>query len=249
MKLITIFSLCTVALLTSCKTTKPFDPATVPPGFTQRGFIPYTTPRGNPNDPALWNEQGPGAIRNPAAGSVTATATRIIGADLVTSLAKREHPVAITAFDHTEITERHLNLLGSGPQSVVRSLKATLKLSADIEASVVMGQVSEIALSELEMLDACKKNHAAATLTDKMRRDLRDGRRHLVLGAIYADSMTYKFSRKQTTGGSLAITLPQTADLNIDGNNYHWTQAGYVMTEPRFLGYRLLGRDEVREVF
>ena len=245
----TLLALLPAVLLTSCITPQPFDPTKVPPGFTDRGFIPYTTPRGNPEDPALWNLQGPGAIRNPAASTLTANATRIIGAELVAQIAKREHPVAIEAFDHTEITEKDFNLLGSGPQSVATALKASLNLSSDVETSVVMGKVSEIALSEVEMLEACRKTNAANGLTKDMRRDLRLGRRHLLLAAVYAESMTYKFRRKQTTGGSLAVTLPETADLSIDGNKYKWTRAGYTMTEPRFLGYRILGTAEVRTVF
>lgn len=244
-----IFTVACAALISSCITPQMADSAALAAVNREKGMIYHATPRGNPALPAQWDEWGPGAIRNPGSGSLSATAGRIIGAPTVAGLATMSNASPVEAFDRKIITERDFNLLGSGPATVAATIKAQFGWKSEVEASVTMGKVAEVTLSEQQLVDLCRNNKAAEGLLPSTRKGLRNGNRHLLLAAVYADSMTFTFKKKTTTGGSIEAGLPKTGNITIGGNNYTYTESGLTMTEPRFLGYRILGRDEVRAVF
>ena len=242
-------TLLTAALLSSCATQKQADREALARFNQEKGVVYHTTPRGNPLLPAQWEEWGPGAIRNPDNGNLSATATRIIGATTAARLATMSNASPVEAFDRKTVSEKDFNLLGSSPSSVANTIKLKFGWKSEVEASIVFGKVSQVTLSEQELVDLCLSNHAATGLLATTRQGLRNGSRHLLLAALYADSMTFTFKKKTTTGGTIDAGLPKTGTINIGGNFYNYTESGLVMTEPRFLGYRLLDRANVRTVF
>ena len=248
MKLIAIFCLCSPFFLNSCISTKA-DSAALAKLISEKGVVYHATPRGNPLIPAQWDEWGPGSIRNNSSGNLSATASRIIGAPEVTRLATLSNASPVEAFNRKTVSEKDFNLLGSSPATVAATIKAQFGWKSETEASVAFGKVAEVALSEQGLVDLCRSNKAAEGLLPSTRKGLRNGDRHLLLAAVYADSMTFTFKKKTTTGGSIDAGLPKTGNITIGGNLYTYTESGLVMNEPRFLGYRLLGREEVRTVF
>jgi len=245
----TIAACFAVFILASCVHTRPGDAEAMARTNQDKGVIYHNTPRGNPLVPAQWEQWGPGAVRNQGAGTLSVRASRTIGATEMARLATREDASPVEAFDRKIISEKDFNLLGSGPSTVAAAVKARFGWERDTEASVTMGKVQEVTLSEQELVEFCRAQNVASSLTPDIRRGLRNGDRHLLLAAVYADSMTFTFKRKTATGGEVDAGLPRTGNITVGGNNYQFTESGLVMTEPRFLGYRILHRTAVRTVF
>lgn len=194
-----------------------------------------------------WNFHGPGTVFNPATVNVTARAGRMIGEDSVKELADPKHASPISIFTNKIVKETDLNLLGAGPAAIVAKVKADFHIQNTSIAEVVTGNVFQVTLAEADIIEACRKNLNTNGLTTLMKQDFHNGTRDLLLAAVYADKLTFKFSSKNTTSGGLG--LPKTGDLTLDGRKYTWTESGLEMSEPRFLGYRILDRGEVRDLF
>ena len=236
-------------LLSSCTSPRQFTSDAFSGALENKGIIYYPSPRGNPTLPDEWNHYGPGVVFNPAGASVTARAGRMIGNTLVKDLADPKHASPLSLFTNKVVKERDLNLLGGGPAAIVAKIKGDFHMQANAEAEVVTGNVYQTTLTEADLVEACRRHLKTNGLTPRMREDLRAGRRSLLLAAIYADKLTFKFSNKNTTGGSIGLGLPKTGDFSFDGKKYTWTEAGLEMTEPRFLGYRVLDRADTGDLF
>lgn len=232
--------------------TKRADVAELSRQISQQGITLYETPRGNPAEPAEWKSHGPGAVRHPSAGTVTANASRMIGQALVDAHASLKEKTPLETLNRSEVSEQDIKILGGGPIDVVARIKADVSAARSTNASIVMGRVWEVAMSEADLIAECRKNAANNGLTSNMIDDLCNGGRDLIVSAIYAEGMTFKFASRQSSEASASAEtapLPQTGSIQIAGNTYHWTESGLEMREPRFLGYRALPRREVREIF